>query len=129
MKKEKEFNNLKTYVETEKKLKEQNSKLIRKVFFILSLFWCLDFFTTIISLNFFGLKESNIYSNTLYLLGWKGYLFVFISSISFIFIISLFFVFIGKKFRNEKLFSFLGGLSFCGLEIYMIINNILLMVK
>lgn len=108
----------------------------KNIFFILFGIWIIDFLTTIISLNFLnGFQESNLISNYLYSLGFKGYLLFFLMALIFIFILSFFLLkiysYLEKKWDKKRAFLIIiiPIVIFVLLELYCIINNIVLMLR
>ena len=101
---------------------------LSNIFFILAGIWTIDFFITILALNYFGLYEMNIISSKLYTLGVIGYILTFVLNCLFLFGISYIIHYISKKESNKykKLNIYLPLSIFVVIEVIVIIHNGLL---
>ena len=101
---------------------------LSNIFFILAGIWTIDFFITILALNYFGLYEMNIISSKLYSMGIFGYMLVFILNYLFLFGISYVIYYLSKKESNKykKLNLYLPLSIFVFIEVIVIIHNLLL---
>lgn len=100
---------------------------IRNIFLILASLFSIDFFLTVIALNFReGLFESNPIPRWFFGFGIFGYIVFFILSMFLIFLLSVFIYKLSWNKYNKKpgLTERVGILSFCILEGYVIINNL-----